>query len=91
MLTFPLPSDSQILTFTKDISSAPGLVEASKEGLAKNALMLTYLSTLSQATLAYKLRSFQMMCLTFRLMPLFLIEDSNIMLDPNSPKGKATE
>lgn len=32
-----------------------------------------------------------MMCLTFKLVPLFLIEHSSITLTPNSPKGNATE
>ena len=91
MLTFLLPSSSQLSRLQKDVPSTPSLVEAFKKGFAENALILAYLTTLSQATMAYKRKSFQMRCLTIASCHHSWLNTWSLRSIQKSPTNNATE
>lgn len=79
-LLFPIPHDYQIVTFKHNILSTPHIFKTLKHGFTwhiknknKNKNNSTNLTTLSKATLAYKMRWFHMKCFTLDSCHCFLL------------------
>lgn len=91
ILSYPIPRDFYSIPSTKNVPIPRGFIEAFEEGFGHVSANLNKFSNRNPSCLSVHNEVVSNKVLHFGLMPLFMVEHSIILFDPNHPKGNASK